>query len=154
MARRPQDLLWQTRTVQAFLTTALEEAQYENGRLVGADLDPYSLGVVQPHYGIRGTSQVGRRNARYTGVIAALLSAFPPHLVRLGIAAVHALPAEERLAIELHWVLGFPAATVGKALRCTGSTVQRRCLRGAEQIARWLWTEDGQPCTRAPGSTG
>ena len=108
--------------------------------------DAASASLVAARRGeLRGSRTPRRRSARYEAVVDAVVSRLPQHLVAHLPAAVHRLPAEERLAAKLVLTLGHAKAAVAAALGRDVSTIARRVDAGLTRLALALYDEHGHP---------
>jgi RNA polymerase sigma-70 factor, ECF subfamily len=69
---------------------------------------------------------------------------------RAVLEALATLPAEQRAALVLVDMEGYPVAEVARMLECAEGTVKSRCSRGRERLARLLRDRLGEPPARAP----
>jgi RNA polymerase sigma-70 factor, ECF subfamily len=68
---------------------------------------------------------------------------------RAVLEALATLPAEQRAALVLVDMEGYPVAEVARMLECAEGTVKSRCSRGRERLARLLRDRLGEPPARA-----
>jgi RNA polymerase sigma-70 factor, ECF subfamily len=69
---------------------------------------------------------------------------------RAVLEALATLPPEQRAALVLVDMEGYPVAEVARMLECAEGTVKSRCSRGRERLARLLRDRLGEPPARAP----
>jgi len=133
--RRPTDLAAQVALLERYFRSALTA-------------DAAAGLASRPHPGGRGGPRP--RDARFVPVVAALVSAFPPHVIQYARAALLTLPPPQGYAVYLLCSLELAPQTVARHLDRSVRSVHRYRRDGLDQLARWLWDDAYQPTVPAP----
>jgi hypothetical protein len=144
MARSQKVLEDQKQQIRLALRSAVWDADAYVVRGFGTP-EERDVPLVLPAPGGDGPRRPGRRTeAEYAATVAAVVDQLPRHLLVHLPAAYGRLPVMDRLVLFLVVKRGHRLAAVAEALGWKRpSKVRDVAEQALEQLARWLWSDDG-----------